>query len=179
MGKILFKQSKDKCYLDSAPLKTMVKRWYADLKYAHTDTNDAECTGHPNSVVTLENTKELHKFVLANCKLKLREIAEELKISESSVFTILHEHLSMRKLCSKWVTQTSAGKVLASIFWDVQGILSIDYLEKGRTINSKYHIALLVYLKEEITKKQPQVKKKKVLFTKTMHHINCNDGKTT
>ena len=34
--------------------------------------------------------------------LKLYEIAEELKISESSVFTILHEHLSMRNLFSKW-----------------------------------------------------------------------------
>ena len=47
-----------------------------------------------------QNTKKLHKFVLANCKLKLHEIAEELEISEGSVFTILHEHLSM---CSKWV----------------------------------------------------------------------------
>ena len=49
------------------------------------------------------NTKKLHKLVLANCKLELHEIAEELKISEGSVFTILHEHLSMKKLCSKWV----------------------------------------------------------------------------
>ena len=49
-------------------------------------------------------------------------------------------------------TQTSTGNVLASIFWDVQGILFIDYLEKGRTINSEYYIALLVYLKEEIAK---------------------------
>ena len=59
--------------------------------------------------------------------------------------------------------QTSAGKVLASVFWDVQGILFIDYLEKERTINSEYYIALLVHLKEEITKKWPQVKKK-VIF---------------
>ena len=44
-----------------------------------------------------------HKLVLADQKLKLREIAEELKISEGSVFTILHENLSMRKLCWKWV----------------------------------------------------------------------------
>ena len=29
-------------------------------------------------------------------------------------------------------TQTSAGKVLASVFWDVQGILFIDYLEKEK-----------------------------------------------
>ena len=56
--------------------------------------------------------------------------------------------------------QTSAGKVLASVFWDAQGILFIDYLEKGRTINSEYYIALMVCLKE----KQPQMKKKKVLF---------------
>ena len=39
---------------------------------------------------------------LANRKWKLREIAEELKISEGCVFIILHEHLSMRNLCSKW-----------------------------------------------------------------------------
>ena len=54
------------------------------------------------SVVVPENTKKLHKLVLANCKLKSCEMAEELKISEGSVFTILHEHLSMRNLCSKF-----------------------------------------------------------------------------
>ena len=180
----------------------------------------------------MEKHQKLHKLILANCKLKLHEIAEDLKISEDSVFTILYEHLSMRKLYSKWVQclftidekqqyvndserclqlfqcnkkeflhkyvtmdetwihhstsesnqqsaewtvtsesrpkrpkmQTSPGKVLASIFWDAQGILFIDYLEKERTINNKYHIALVVHLKEEITKKLVQMKKKKVLF---------------
>ena len=48
--------------------------------------------------------------------------------------------------------QTSAGKVLASVFWDALGILFIDYLEKKRTINSKYYIVLLVHLEEEIKK---------------------------
>ena len=91
------KQWLDKCYSE-----TMVKRWYADFKCSCTDTNDAKCSGYPNSAVVPENTKKLHKFVLANHKLKLHEIAKEL-ISEGSVFTILHEHLSMRKLCSKWL----------------------------------------------------------------------------
>jgi transposase len=53
---------------------------------------------------------------------------------------------------------------MASVFWDVQGILFIDYLEKGKRINSEYYMALLVRLKEEITKKRPHMKKKKVLF---------------
>ena len=105
MGKntVQAKQLLDKCYSDSALLKTMVKKWYADFKRDCTDTNDAEHSGCPNLAVVPENTKKLHKFVLASRKLKLHEIAEELKISEGSVFTILHEYLSLRKLCSKWV----------------------------------------------------------------------------
>ena len=42
-------------------------------------------------------------MVLPDRKLKLLQIADTLKISEGTVFTILHEHLSMRKLCLKWV----------------------------------------------------------------------------
>ena len=72
--------------------------------------------------------------------------------------------------CPKWPKmQTSAGKVLTSVFWNVLDILFIDYLEKGRPINSEYFIALLVCLKEEITKKRPQMKKKKCSFIKTMY----------
>ena len=42
-------------------------------------------------------------MVLADFKSKFHQIADTLKILEGSVFTILHEHLSMGKLCSKWV----------------------------------------------------------------------------
>ena len=94
------KQWLDKCYLDSALLETMVKRWYADFKRRHTATNDAEYSDHPNLSVVLEKTKKLHKLVLADRKLKLREIVQEMKILESNILTILHENLSMRKLCS-------------------------------------------------------------------------------
>lgn len=61
-------------------------------------------------------------------------------------------------------TQQSAGKIMASVFWDAHGILFIDYLEKGRTINSDYYIALLERLKDEIAKKRPHMAKKKVRF---------------
>lgn len=50
--------------------------------------------------------------------------------------------------------QTSAGKVMSSVFWDAHGILFIDYLENGKRINSEYYIALLVRLKEEIERKR-------------------------
>jgi len=38
----------------------------------------------------------------------------------------------------KFRVQKSAGKVLASIFGDHDGILLIDYLPKGQTINAEY-----------------------------------------
>ena len=105
MGKntVQAKQWLDKCYSDSAPLAAMVKRWYADFKCSCTDTNDAEHSGHPNLAVVPENSKKLHKIILADHKLKLCEIAEALQIPDGSVFTILLEYLSMRNLCSKWV----------------------------------------------------------------------------
>jgi len=49
--------------------------------------------------------------------------------------------------------QKSAGSVLASIFWYQDGILLIDYLPKGQTINAEYYSSLLVQL-EDILKEQ-------------------------
>ena len=45
----------------------------------------------------------------------------------------------------KFRVQKSARKVLASIFWDQDGILLIDYLPKGQTINAEYSSSLLVW----------------------------------
>lgn len=214
MGKntVKAKQWLDKCYPDSAPSITTVKRWYADFKRGRRNTDDAERSGRPNSAVVSENITKIHEMILSDRKLKLREIAMELKISEGSVFTILREHLSMKKLCSKWVprlltpdqkkqrifdserclelfkrdeqdflrryvtvnetwihhytpdSKTSAGKVMASVFWDVQGILFIDYFDKGKKISSEYYIKLLDRLCAEIIKKRPQMQEKKILF---------------
>jgi len=46
----------------------------------------------------------------------------------------------------KFRLQKSAGKVLASIFWDEDDILLIDYLPKGQTINVEYYLSMLVQL---------------------------------
>jgi len=39
--------------------------------------------------------------------------------------------------------QKSTGKFLASIFWDQDGILLIDYLPKDQTINVEYYSSLI------------------------------------
>lgn len=222
----------DQEFPGSAPGKSTIIDWYAKFKRGEMSTEDGERSGRPNEAVVDENIKKIHKIVLADRRLKLSEIAEIVKISKGSVFTILHEHLGMRKLCAKWVprkltidqkqqrvddseqclamfkrnkseflrryvtmdetwlhhytpesnrqsaewvardepnptrgkTQRSAGKVMASVFWDAHGIIFIDYLPKGQKINSDYYIALLERLKDEIGKKRPHMARKKVLF---------------
>jgi len=55
---------------------------------------------------------------------------------------------------------------MATVFWDSQGVVLIDYLEKGKTINGEYYAALLEQLNDAIKTKRPHLAKKKVLF----HH---------
>jgi len=60
--------------------------------------------------------------------------------------------------------QKSVGKVLASNFWDQDGILLIDYLPKGQTINAEYYSSLLVQLKDTVKEKRHGKVTKGVLF---------------
>ena len=48
----------------------------------------------------------------------------------------------------KFRVQKLAGKFLASIFWDQDGILLIDYLPKGHPINAECYSSLLLQLKD-------------------------------
>jgi len=50
--------------------------------------------------------------------------------------------------------QKSAVKVLASIFWNQNGILLFDYLPKGQTINAEYYSSLVVQLKDILNEKR-------------------------
>ena len=47
----------------------------------------------------------------------------------------------------------SAGRVMASIFWDSKGVIMIDYLEQGHTINGAYYAGELRRLRQEIARK--------------------------
>ena len=49
---------------------------------------------------------------------------------------------------------SSAGKVMASVFWDSQGVILIDYLEQGRTIKGSYYAVELRHLRQENARKR-------------------------
>jgi len=60
--------------------------------------------------------------------------------------------------------QKSAGKVFASIFWDQDGILLIDYLPKDQTVNAEYYSSLSMQLKDILKEKFRGKFTKAVLF---------------
>jgi len=64
----------------------------------------------------------------------------------------------------KFRVQKSSLKVLASTFWDEDGILLIDYLPKCQTINVEYYWSLLVQLKDILKEKISGKCTKGVLF---------------
>ena len=59
----------------------------------------------------------------------------------------------------KFRMQKSAGKILASIFWDQDGILLSDYLPKRQNFNAEYCLSLLVQLKDILKENRREVTK--------------------
>lgn len=64
----------------------------------------------------------------------------------------------------KFKTQPSAGKIMASIFWDAEGILLIDYLPNKTTVTGVYYASLIEKLREAILQKRRGLIRRGVLF---------------
>lgn len=217
---------------DSAPSKATVYNWVNEFARGRTSCEDEQRAGRSVEVTTPENDKKVYKMVMADRRVKVREIVEAMGISYGAVFKILHEHLGLHKVSARWVprlltplqkhdrmdvsqqclelfrankdeflrrfittdetwvhhytpetkeqskqwvekgepapkkakTVLSAGKVMATVFWDVRGVIFIDYLPPGRTMNGEYYAGLLERLSDEIKEKRKHLNRKKVLL---------------
>ena len=57
------------------------------------------------------------------------------------------------RMPKKFKTQPSAGKVMATVFWDAKGVIILDFLPKRSTITGVYYANLLDQLKTTIREK--------------------------
>ena len=111
-------------------------------------------------------------LVYSDRQIQVEKIAQALGISHGSVSTILHDRLGMRKPTACWVPkslsdeqmatrasvcsalmQPSAGKVMATVFWDAKGIM-LDFLPKRSAITGVYYANLLDQLRTAIREKR-------------------------
>lgn len=237
----------DAVYGGSSPSMATVKNWFSEFARGRTSVLDEPRSGAPKTAVTEETIAKVRHLVLADRRLKVREMAETTGICKERVGHILHEILDMRKLLAQWLPRSlteedkrnreatsatclallrrnpseffdrlvtvdatwihwstpaaetseepptggesaappkkaktdvrSAGKVLATVFWDSQGVIHIDYLEKGsKKITGVYYADLLGRFDVELTKKRPSLAmQENVLF----HHDNARPAHTT
>lgn len=56
----------------------------------------------------------------------------------------------MEALTRKFKVMQSIGKVLATVFWDQEDVLLVDFLESGATVNAAVYIAALKHLRSVI-----------------------------
>nr|XP_040579875.1 uncharacterized protein LOC121128360 [Lepeophtheirus salmonis] len=85
------------------PIENKHQTMVVYFKRGRMDTDDVARPGRPNEVVIEETIENPLKIILSNRKVKLQKKADTLKLSKGSIYTIIHDHLGMKKLFSKWV----------------------------------------------------------------------------
>ena len=92
----------DKYYGDSAPSISMLKKGFTEYRCGRTSPIDAEHSGRPVEVAIPETIGKIRNMVLADRRLKVRQIVEAIGISHGSVVSILKDHLGMKNLSARW-----------------------------------------------------------------------------
>ncbi|GBP38918.1 Putative uncharacterized protein FLJ37770 [Eumeta japonica] len=79
------------------------QKWARLFQQGRESCEDDPRPGRPVTVVTEENVRKIEKLELADQRIKLWQIAEELQISRERVGEIIHEHMNMRIISALWV----------------------------------------------------------------------------
>ncbi|UYV84344.1 hypothetical protein LAZ67_X001901, partial [Cordylochernes scorpioides] len=85
--------------------RSNVYRWYKMFSEGREDVNDEERAGRPSTSTTDEKINEVEKMILANRRITVREVAEDLNISIGSCHSIFINDLVMRRVAAKFVTK--------------------------------------------------------------------------
>ncbi|UYV78131.1 hypothetical protein LAZ67_16000211, partial [Cordylochernes scorpioides] len=83
--------------------RSNVYRWYKMFSEGREDVNDEERAGCPSTSTTDEKINEVEKMILANRRITVREVAEDLNISIGSCHSIFINDLGMRRVAAKFV----------------------------------------------------------------------------
>ncbi|UYV81324.1 hypothetical protein LAZ67_20000772 [Cordylochernes scorpioides] len=83
--------------------RSNVYRWCKMFSEGREDVNDEERAGRPSTSTTDEKINEVEKLILANRRITVREVAEDLNISIGSFHSIFINDLGMRRVVAKFV----------------------------------------------------------------------------
>lgn len=92
-----------KAFGDDAPSLRTVRRWFAEFKHGRQSFEDEPRSGRPREAVTPENVQRVRALIKEQRNVTSLEIQNILDIGSAAVDSILHDHLGVRKVVSRWI----------------------------------------------------------------------------
>lgn len=92
-----------KAFADDAPSIHTVRRWFIEFKRGRHSLEDDHRSGRPADAVTPANIRLVAELIKEKRNLTFNEIQQALGIGASAVNSILHDHLGVRKVASRWI----------------------------------------------------------------------------
>jgi len=90
-------------YSDAAPSYMTVCRWISRFKKGSEDFKDYDRPGRPITAVTTANINLVRSLIKDDIHITYDQIEAELSLGRGSIQEIIHVHLKMKKIVSRWV----------------------------------------------------------------------------
>jgi [histone H3]-lysine36 N-dimethyltransferase SETMAR len=88
---------------EEAPHFATIKRWFNEFSRGRRCLTDEFREGRPKSAVLPETIDAVRVMIMEDRHITYREIESSLDISMTSINKILHDHLAVKKICSRWI----------------------------------------------------------------------------
>ena len=102
---------------NEAPSEKTVYNSFAEFHPGHEATSDVSHEGQPKSVVISSYIDAVHKMIEEDWCVTYCEIEAPLDISQTAIYSVLHEHLAVKKICYRWIPKNLTDQKEACVNW--------------------------------------------------------------
>ena len=161
-------------YGDETMSRSRVFEWHKRFKEGREDVEeDCRSGRRPSTSRTADNVERVKQMVRGDCRLTVRMIADELEINRDSVWKIITKiwvcGRSVRRWCRSFWTMTrrsgawrcvrtfsSISKLLIA-FFNARGIVHMEFLPQGQTVNQHVYKEILRRLLRSVHEKRREL----------------------
>ena len=123
-----------------APTYRTVVKWSAYTKEGKTDVEDKPRFGRPVTETTTENIARVRSVIDQDPHSTYEDIIDETLLSRGTIENIIHQHLKMRKVTSRWVPHdlTPEQKKERVRIWKENLRMSLGFSDNDEGLVSNY-----------------------------------------
>ena len=112
---------------DEIPSRTSVYRWLTEFRRDRSSLSDEFRESRQKSVVVPKNIDAVRELILQDRHVTYHEKEASLGISGTSIHSILHKHLTVKKICSRWIPHNlSITQKKARVDWSKEMLKKYD-----------------------------------------------------